>query len=447
MEKKREISKYSILQIRKLEEHLEQMAQEGWMLEKADSVIWTYHRINEKQMHFSIVFFPKTHALDPEPSEQLQTMWEFCEQTGWKPAAQSGQMQIFYNEEVNPVPIETEAWIQVKNIHESMKGSIVITYTILLLNALLQLGMQATQFMSNSISWLAGGYNVFLLMLWAALGIGSAGELIYYYAWYRKAKKVAEEEEVLFLPKSFREFRVGYLGIAFVCLVFAILGLAGALGGKYGLLVVLWSTVTIGGVFLITRILKARKVSAKRNIIITCVISMVICVVMSVSIVAFVMHDAEEIFKKNTELPIQIHDIRETGHDNFGESIRVSSSIFLSEMQVHQYEKEEAYVDRYSIDYDLLYIKAPIVYDLCKNALLSQYENLNEDKAVIYAEKFQKVDMPLWGAEEVYRYYYGDEESNKFIVCYDKMMLEITFFWDVTDEDIIKVSEIIKGLN
>lgn len=449
MEKKREYNKYSILQIRKMEEHLEQMAEKGWMLEKAGSLIWTYHKIEAKQMHFSIVFFPKTSALDPEPSENLKMMWEFCEQTGWKLAAQLGQMQIFYNEAEHPVPIETEAWIQVKNIHETAKSSVIFTYGILLFNSILQIGTQTMQFALEPIDWLAFGYNVFLLLVWIAFGIGCSVELIYYYAWYRKAKRIAEEEEVLFLPKPIHGFRVVYLGIAFLSLAFAILSIADVLSGKYGLLVILWTTAIIGGVYFISRILKAFKVSARKNMIITCILGVLVSVIMGVHIFSSIAADAELLFEKKAEMPIQLSDIREVSTDDLVGNLRAGNSIFISYIDATEFEdleegeEEEEFL---SIDYKMIDINTPFVYDFCKKELLTQDNYLSESDEN-YWDAYKKVEMPVWEAQEVYRRYTGGEMRNDFILCYENILLEISFGWDVTDEDIAKVREIVKTKN
>ena len=51
-------------------------------------------------------------------------------------------MQIFCNEEHNPVSIETESWIQVENIHKTAKKNLLLVYFILFINSIIQLGLQ-----------------------------------------------------------------------------------------------------------------------------------------------------------------------------------------------------------------------------------------------------------------------------------------------------------------
>lgn len=448
MKTKRQFNKYSILEFRKIEEHLEKMASEGWMLTKTGGTLWTYEETEPKKVHFSIVFFPKTNALDPEPSENLKMMWDFCESTGWKLVSQLGQMQIFCNEEENPIPIETESWIQVKNIHGAAKANIIVTYGILAVNAILQIALQVMQFAINPINWLGFSYNIWLIFTWLALGIGCSTELIHYFMWYKKAKRIAEEEDYLYLPKSIGGFRVIYLALAFVMLALALLSIVDFTGGKMAAFVIFWTIVVVCVPYASSRFLKARKVSAKMNIAITIVLGVVTSLLMVVSLFSSVMNNAETIFQRDTEMPLQISDIREISHDNFVENYRVSNSIFISYVEGMQFEDwDEEDVEGYlSIDYQIITVKMPFVYDLCKNELLRQYDYLYEDDPDLMGFGYRKVECPIWEAKEVYRRYTGAEVRSDFIVCYEDKIVEIDFNWDVTDAELEKVKEIIEAI-
>lgn len=440
---KREIPIYGMLEFKELEKHLEKRAAEGWMLKKAGTLLWSYEETTPKKVHFSIVFFPKTTALEPEPSDNLIMMREFCEKTGWKLVAEIGQMQIFCNEEDNPVSIETESWIQVENIHQSAKKNVLIVYWMLLFISFLQLGLQIMQFVMNPLNWLGAGYNLYLSVTWIAYGIGYGIELILYYAWYKKAKRIASEEERLYLPKSSKAFRVVYQGIAIASLVLSILQLMQFTSGKYGILVIVWSMVLLGIPFGVFRFLKARKVSAKWNRIAIVIVAIVASIGMAAYTVASIAKDADIIFHKK-EMPLMLEDFREVSHDEFVESFRTSDSVLIYYADGFQAEDlKVAVANRLEIDYTIIVVKVPFLYDLCKNELLKQYDYLYENDELIGENGYKKVDGSKWNAEEVYRYYdYDGEPSDDFIVCYEDRMIQINFSWEVTDSDIEKVSEL-----
>ena len=69
MKTKREIFMYSLLEFKEIEKRLENRAAEGWRLKKAGTFFWTYEEAEPKQVHYSIVFFPKTDNLQPENSQ------------------------------------------------------------------------------------------------------------------------------------------------------------------------------------------------------------------------------------------------------------------------------------------------------------------------------------------------------------------------------------------
>ncbi len=449
MKTKREIFMYSLLEFKEIEKRLEKRAAEGWRLKSAGTFYWTYEKAEPKQVHYSIVFFPKTDNLQPEPSDSLVMMREYCEKTGWKLVAEQGQLQIFCNEEENPVPIETEAWIQVKNIHETMKKGIVVTHCILFVCAALQLGLQIMQFFTDPLDWLSMGFNFYMIWCWTFLGTSSAGELIHYYAWYKKAKRLAEEEEILYLPKSINVFRTICLTIAMTALALAILALMDFTTGKYGLLVLVWTFVIIGVPLGVSRFLKKCKVSAKWNRVIIMLLAMVCTVGMTAVIFISVDHDADVIFNRNDEMLLHVSDFREVDEEKLQGYPRKNDSIFLFREEGYQSEHWEEGEDmrlRLHLDYTFIVVKMPFVYDFCK-------EELIEDKIryvdVEFGDKsgYHKVNMPEWKAEEVYQYHNFDgEPENEYLVCYEDRILQIDFGWDVTDEDIAKVRESIYNI-
>lgn len=446
MKTKREIFVCSLLEFPEIEKRLEKRAQEGWRLKSAGSLFWTYEEAEPKKVQYSIVFFPKTDALEPEPPESLLMMREYCERTGWKLAAEQGQMQIFCNEEANPVPIETEAWIQVKNIHETMKKGIVLTHKVLLINAILQLGLQIIQFLVNPLDWLARGFNFYLVWCWIALGVGSATELIHYHIWYKKARRMAEEEEILYLPKSMKVFRMSCLTVAIVALLLAILSLTNFTSGKYGLFIVIWTIVLVGVPIGGSRLLKKWKVSAKWNRFAIILLAIVCSVGMAIGLFVCISKDENFIYRGDEKMVLQLSDFTEVKEENLHGSSSRSSSLFLFREEGWQHERwedGEEISTRSRINYTILVVEVPFIYDLCKEKLMAE-----KNQYIEYDENFEdlsgyrKIDMPVWDAQTVYQYFdYDGTSENEYLVCYKDRMIQIDFGWEVTEADV----EIVKA--
>lgn len=66
-QKKWEINLYSYYDHAGIVRHLEDMARQGWQLEKAGSVFWTYRRCKPTELRYAVVYFSKASQFDPEP--------------------------------------------------------------------------------------------------------------------------------------------------------------------------------------------------------------------------------------------------------------------------------------------------------------------------------------------------------------------------------------------
>lgn len=186
--------------------HLEKMAEKGWLLEKITNYIWTYRRIEPKKLHFSVFYDPKASEFDPEPSEDQKVFFDFCEHTGWIYATSSSQMQIFYNEQENPTPIETDPVLEIDTLHRAMKKTYLPTYLILAPIGVLQLAMLISQLISDPIRLLASVSLLFGGLAWALLLLLCITELSGYYLWRSRAKKPRSMESFL-KPKDTPDFK------------------------------------------------------------------------------------------------------------------------------------------------------------------------------------------------------------------------------------------------
>ena len=108
--KKRELNLYAFYDHTGLERHLEKMAANGWMLESVGTYALRYRRCEPKKLRFAVVYYPKTDSFCPdEPNHENLTFWDYCAGAGWQIVTQRGDTHIFYNEDLDAVPIETEA--------------------------------------------------------------------------------------------------------------------------------------------------------------------------------------------------------------------------------------------------------------------------------------------------------------------------------------------------
>ena len=123
-QKKQEINLYAYYDHAGIVRHLEDMARQGWQLEKAGSVFWTYRRCKPTEAHYAVVYFSKASQFDPEPPAEQREFWELCKATGWELVTNRYQMQIFRNPAPDAIPIETDPVVQVENVRAAMKKAL-----------------------------------------------------------------------------------------------------------------------------------------------------------------------------------------------------------------------------------------------------------------------------------------------------------------------------------
>ena len=158
---KRRIEAFSFFDHTGIARHLTKMAEKGWLLEKISNFGWTYHRITPKKLTFSVCYYPKASEFDPEPTEEQKEFHDFCEHTGWVLAAESAQMQIFYNEQENPIPIDTDPVLEIETIHAAAKKSYLPGYFVLLLVSILDSALFVSRLLGDFIGLLSSAANLF----------------------------------------------------------------------------------------------------------------------------------------------------------------------------------------------------------------------------------------------------------------------------------------------
>lgn len=223
---KRRWEAFSFYDYTNIEVHLEKMAAEGWLLEKMSAFGWVYRRIEPKKLTFTVTYYPKASVYDPEPSEEQKTLWDFCESAGWELAASAAQMQIFYNERENPVPIEADALVQAETIHKAAKTGFLPSYFSLLPIGIFQLFFFFWQIKENPVQFFSTNANLFTAVCCLFVLVTCFTEIGRYYHWYRKALAAARlDGSFVETHGSRRLTKAGILGILLVLTVVTIANL------------------------------------------------------------------------------------------------------------------------------------------------------------------------------------------------------------------------------
>lgn len=454
-----------------MQSYLEKMAEKGWLFTQSTEYSWNFRRIEPKKLHFSVVYFPRESMFAPGMSEKLTRFHEFCAHTGWKLASSNAQVQFFYNEAEDPVPIETDAVLEVENIHQAVKKRFLPGYFVELLIAVFNLVIQIMQCADKPISYLSSWGNLVYLLCWGVIGILALTELIGYFLWHKKAKKTAVEENRFRKPSGHPEhmlFIIPTLFLGFGCFIASHvdqgLALPAALASMGGLL--LACAIALFCFLGLLRLLKKCRMPACASRIISILGTAIGCFLISIPLMSFVIdcftdsarerakeaavayeYEGRTYYAYQDELPLTVSDLTETEYTGYSRTCYTSKTMLLSLLEGRERPRWDALAEP-DLEYRIVEVKAPFLYDLCLNSMLADFAHsygIPEDSAPDWA-KALLTDAAPWGAKSVYRLALDTEIQNRYLLCYEDYIVEIDFDWVVTTEQMRIVTETIQSL-
>ncbi len=413
-----------------IEKHLEQMALEGWLLEKMSAFRWTYRRIEPKKIHFSVSYYATVTDFEPEPTEQQQAFNEFCEHSGWKLATQTVQMQVFYNENDDPVPIETDPMLEIENIHISVKKTVLVTYFLMLFLGFLLGGSFISTLLGDPILLLSSSIRLFTGIWCIVAFVYSLTELITYFTWRRKAKKLAEQG-VFLETRGHRKLGFAIVVFMLVSVVLYLISLANTGLQFYMtayLLIFLAGFPLVNGV---KAFLKKKKVKAGANKALTFAASFTLAFVLMGALTAVtILGIRNGAFESDLkELPFTIGELLDVDDSNYLKTRGKEDSIILGQYRSSQHPN--TYEHSPAMQYTITEVKMPFLYDFVVDTLCHHYD---EWKGWNSTYEYKETDATVWGAKKAWELYRNGESDHTFLVCYDRYILEISVDWELTAE-------------
>lgn len=448
---KRRYDVYSFFDHTGIAVHLTKMAEKGWLIEKLSNFGWTYRRIEPKKITFFISYFPKASDFDPEPTEEQKIFHDFCQHTGWELAASSAQMQIFYNEQENPVPIETDPAIEVGTIHRTAKRNFLPTYFLLLLLSVWNSGMFVSRLLKDPIGLLSNASSLFAQFAFTMVFLLCIVEVSGYFIWHAKAKKAAEHGEFI---KSFGYSRLQRIIAAVVLVGFAyyiitLIMYGPALQRTVGVVMIFYTIVLIILVNGVKQFLKHMQAPRGFNRVITLSASVLLSFAMMGGITFGILRVSQNgLFEDSPPAPLAIEDLLGTEYGGYTSRRSSSESLLLGSfvMQQHPEFDTEYTAEKQDMYYALTEVKLPPLYEFCKKSLLNSRKDEVVDGQIEFYEHFEPVDPTPWQAEEAYRLYWSyGHFIDQYLLCYEKRIIVVTFSWEPTAEQMAIVGDKLSG--
>lgn len=200
MKRKYELNLYAPFQYQDIQDHLEEMAERGWELEKASHRLFVYQAAEPGPVRYALAYRPEVGWMDQLPTQGQEIYAGYCQDAGWELVdtwARYPQIQIYRSRMRYPVPLETDltthwqvltTWMERRYVEPLRSyvaiGSLIAIFTALLLTIFLTQGG-----FEPPISFLC----VAAVVLMAALVLNQLVVLVDAQRWLEEARRASEE--------------------------------------------------------------------------------------------------------------------------------------------------------------------------------------------------------------------------------------------------------------
>ena len=454
---KRCFCSFSFYDQRAIQEKLEEMAEKGWMLEKPGSFMWTYKRAEAKKLRFSVTYFPSASDFDPSPTDGELTKIDYCRQDGWNLVTSWGVMQIFCNEDLNAVPIETEPVMQVENICRSMKKNVLFPQAVLGGMLLWNIIIRFSQWRRDPVGELSNPFSIYSVLMFSVLTLACLYEIGFYFCWSRKAKAAAQNDGVFLPIRSKPAASWILLAVSALLLILSYTALQGPLGFTALWLCMTPFIIVIGN--LLKSALKKRSVSRNVNRIVSgCAVVLLTFLMLGLMSAAIIQGRVRFNSEKNVigtydlygrtreiyndPLLLEIEDLadadaqwsKEAGHQE---------TFLLSSTEYRQYAVPidgNDNVDERNLVYTVTEVKQDFMYDFIKRAVLNSRQDEVHD-GFVFTDHYEPIDASIWNADDAYQLHWSDSVLNTYLIFWGNRIVEIKFYWEPTPAQIAITAE------
>ena len=444
---KRRFLQFSFYDRTGIERYLEKQALKGWRLCKIKGPVWCFERIEPQRLHFAVTYLPAASTYDPEPTEAQRQLEAFCMHAGWQQAAYNGEMQIFYHAGENPVPIETDALMEIENIHRAMKKSYLPSMFLLMFVGVMQMAMFISDWIKSPIRVLTETAAQFRGLMSLILLLITSVEIGGYFLWRRRAIKSAERDGGFIKTRGHQRFQWMMLFFAIALLIFMLTTLESSATGLmvFAILYVLLIFALVQGV---TAYLKKKKVSGEVNKTLTIMAAVILSMVMIGTLpflgLSSIFPDREPENRQMEAplLPSDYFDVEPTEYDidlNAAHSpLLKRSTYYVSPVPISRESPGVVYVI-YDTKFDW-------AYDICLNQLLTDRQERSDQTDRAFMESYRLIDAQDFAAQSAYRQYWGEQPvvNGAYIVCYEDRIVLLRAGTELTGEEMQRIAAKIK---
>ncbi len=369
-----------------VEQYLEDMGLQGWMLEKYSWGIWKFRKAEPQNVHYEVVYDRQRDLLPSKRTEQREKIaqgeWTLCAE--WK------DTEIYHSMQAETYAIGGDAAKRLELMHRYRGGRTQVCNLVLFVLLCAVVFFDVKEIAANPVKLLSMNTKLAVLTIWIVLAVHAIWEWFEYRHWRKNMKEVLSNEVV----KNASGYHTSYqarqilMGMA---LLFAVV--AYWLDGGWQLVMVLLFFVAVlgGGCWIARWIARKSKFTTEGENIIGAV---TVCVIMFLLLFGLsnstgfqkALFSKEEpidiVYIGNNQYPIYNDDMLVTieelgvaaGDSKYTKKVDEQESFLLKRTLAQQavipYSHKIPYdMAKPEISYELVDVKAGFLYDICKDSV------------------------------------------------------------------------------
>lgn len=420
-ETKRILCQFSLYDPQSIADRLHKMAEQGWMLTRAGRLFWQFRRCTPRSLRFSVTYFADVSDFDAEPTEGELDKTALCAADGWTLLLRTGVMQIFYTDDPDAVPLETDPVTQVDNMDRAVRKGVLYTYLLLVALTLWYLFLQMGQLRRDPTGYLSDPSQLSSLLLFGLLLLDSLCGVAGYYWWRTRARRAAQSG-YFWGMRSWSVLHGVTLVLAFG-LALVVLRTAKLQGFVLAWLAVYLVIILAGRG--IRALLRRCGASRRVNQAVTLGGTLVLCL-LSLSLLTgrdWSGTDGAQTVGEQ-DFPLLAGEL--TGQNGTWErTIDRQQTILLS---------QTTYTERGAADltYTVTEIKAEWMQPWLRQAAAAAQRDQRIQRDFTLINHYVPADAAAWGADAAYQRLWHDGLLDDYLLFWDGRIVEISFYWTPT---------------
>ncbi|MBR5315328.1 MAG: DUF2812 domain-containing protein, partial [Firmicutes bacterium] len=366
---------------------------------------------------------------------------EYCEKAGWDLVCVLREILVFSSKEENPVPIETDTDMELKNLDNIMRSCNLQGYGYYIMMAAIYGGLMISRWKEAPFQELSSSMNLWLIGF-IALALLISVDGIIYSRWMKKAMLYVREYDDFPSDSKSVLYRIA-VDWSRELLILAYL---------------IWGSVAEDMFFVVGAILGVvgfslfwqRKKEKKRYSMLKGMVykprygDVLLVLIVSSFLIwgGFILTSAEIIESEEKSLenaPVTLADIVEIEqYVNQYIDYETNESVFTKHISF--YHDQDDHDEGLTLEYSYGKVKMDRVYDLARNTFFQQ-EN-------IQLEEYEKMDAAIYGAKEAYKKVLSVEEYPRveYVFIWDDAFAKVRFENIPTDEQVCTVAKKLENI-